>query len=75
MIDDTFGAADVDAVADRVSIPTLVGSGIDPGNVADYRRADALIVGSYVKEGGVWSNDLDADRLADMVAAFMAAPA
>ncbi len=66
-------AADVAAVADRVSIPTLVGSGVNPDNVTDYRRAEALIVGSFVKRGGLWSNALDPDRLTAMARAFAAA--
>lgn len=65
-------AGDVAAVADRVSIPTLVGSGVNPGNLADYRRADGLIIGSFVKDGGVWSNDLDPERLSAIARAFAA---
>lgn len=66
-------AADVAAVADRVTIPTLVGSGVNPDNVADHSRADGLIVGSFVKRDGIWSNDLDPERLSAMAAAFLAA--
>ena len=62
--------ADVQAVADRVAIPTLVGSGVNPDNVADYHRADGLIVGSYVKVDGLWSNEIDPSRLEGMAAAF-----
>ncbi|MDH3302809.1 MAG: BtpA/SgcQ family protein [Acidimicrobiia bacterium] len=65
-------ASDVATVSDRVSIPTLVGSGVNPDNVADYRRADALIVGSFVKRDGLWSNNLDPERLSTMAAAFTA---
>jgi len=65
-------AVDVAVVADRVSIPVLVGSGVNPGNVARYRRADAIIVGSFVKREGIWSNALDPDRLSAMAAAFAA---
>ncbi len=61
---------DVVAVADRISIPTLVGSGVDPDNVDDYGRADGLIVGSYVKQGGLWSNEIDVDRLHRMARSF-----
>ena len=68
-------AADVNGVADRVSIPTLVGSGVRPDNVADYARADALIVGSFVKHDGLWSNDLDRKRVEAMARAFTAQPA
>jgi len=61
---------DVKAVADRVSIPTMVGSGVNPENVDDYRNADALIVGSFVKHNGLWSNDIDPERLQAMSDAF-----
>ena len=60
----------VKAVADRVAIPTLVGSGVNPDNVGDYASADALIVGSFVKRDGLWSNDIDPDRLQAMADAF-----
>jgi uncharacterized protein len=60
--------AEVAAVAAAVGIPVLVGSGITPDNVAAFAAADALIVGSAVKEGGDWRRPLDATatwRLAD----------
>ncbi len=60
----------VKTVADRVTIPTLVGSGVNPDNVGDYAAADALIVGSFVKQDGLWSNDIDPDRLKAMSDAF-----
>jgi membrane complex biogenesis BtpA family protein len=64
--------ADVKAVADRVSIPALVGSGVNPDNVVDYAAAAGLIVGSSVKRGGVWSNEIDRTRLDAMARAFAA---
>lgn len=64
--------AEVKAVADRVSIPTLVGSGVDPTNIADYGHADGLIVGSYVKKHGLWSNDIDPSRLDALAQVFSA---
>src|SRR5262245_39056408 len=53
---------DVRTVAAAVSIPTLIGSGITAANVTDYPDADALIVGSSVKDSGVWSGRLDEAR-------------
>lgn len=47
------------AVSEAVGIPTLVGSGVTPENIADLTAADALIVGSSVKEDGLWFNRLD----------------
>ncbi|MFP5246848.1 MAG: BtpA/SgcQ family protein [Thermoanaerobaculia bacterium] len=51
-------------------MPTLIGSGITPENMARYRSADALIVGSSVKSDGVWSGTLDAARTRACVDAF-----
>src|SRR5262245_14684914 len=48
-------ASEVTAVARAVAIPTLVGSGVTLDNLDDYGHADALIVGSWIKHGGVWS--------------------
>jgi membrane complex biogenesis BtpA family protein len=62
--------ADVRAVAAAVSIPTLIGSGITSDNVTEYPGADALIVGSSVKEGGVWSGRLDESRTRALARAF-----
>jgi len=68
-------AADVDearAVSAGVDVPTLIDSGISPGNVGDYAAADGVIVGSYVKRDGVWSNPLDESRVRRMAKAFSA---
>jgi membrane complex biogenesis BtpA family protein len=54
---------EVRAVSGAVSIPTLVGSGVTPENMEDFATADALIVGSSVKQAGLWSNRLDDDRV------------
>jgi uncharacterized protein len=61
---------EVAAVADAVHIPVLVGSGVTPDNVARYPRAGALIVGSWVKRDGLWSNPLDPSRLETLARAF-----
>ncbi|HYC91260.1 MAG TPA: BtpA/SgcQ family protein [Thermoanaerobaculia bacterium] len=55
-------ADEVRAVSESVSVPTLIGSGITPENLARYRGADAFIVGSSVKSDGRWSGTLDAAR-------------
>lgn len=41
------------------SLPVIVGSGITVENFEKYHLADAVIVGSSVKQGGIWSNPLD----------------
>jgi membrane complex biogenesis BtpA family protein len=63
-------ADEVRMVSGAVSIPTLVGSGITPENMESFEAADALIVGSYVKQGGVWSNRLDEGRVRAVARAF-----
>lgn len=50
---------EVAAVAAAVGVPVLVGSGVTADNLAKFAAADALIVGSSVKHGGVWSGALD----------------
>ena len=57
-------------VAAAVAIPTLVGSGITPENVAQFAAADAFIVGSSPKRDGLWSNPVDPARAAALVKAF-----
>jgi uncharacterized protein len=64
-------AAEVRSVAEAVNIPTFVGSGITPENLDQYLSADALIVGSSVKRGGVWSEPVDASRTRALARAFM----
>lgn len=54
--------AEVLAVSNAVNVPTLIGSGITPDNLAQFRGADAFIVGSSVKSSGVWSGELDLAR-------------
>jgi uncharacterized protein len=63
-------ASEVRSVAGAVSVPTLVGSGVTPDNCDDYIDADALIVGSFVKQGGVWSGPIDESRTAELARAF-----
>ncbi len=63
-------AADLAAVRQATSVPVLVGSGVTPDTVADlYEYADALIVGSWYKRDGLWSNPPDAKRAEQIVAA------
>lgn len=61
---------EVAAVANAVSVPTLVGSGITAENIGAYANADALIVGSSIKEAGIWSNTMDVERTRALVRAF-----
>lgn len=65
-------AAEVQVVSEAVSVPTIIGSGITPGNIGHYRGADAFIVGSSVKSNGVWSGPLDPGRARAVVDALEA---
>jgi hypothetical protein len=62
--------AEVKAVSAAVGIPTLVGSGVTPENIAGFAAADAFIVGSSPKRDGLWSNPVDPARAAALVKAF-----
>jgi len=64
--------SEVQAVAQAVSVPVLVGSGLTPGNLARYAGADGFIVGSSVKQGGRWEHALDFDAVRAMARAFTA---
>jgi uncharacterized protein len=61
---------EVRAVSNAVDIPVLVGSGVTPDNVNCFQSADALIVGSFVKRDGIWSNPLDDARVQAIARAF-----
>jgi len=61
---------EVQSVAAAVGLPVLVGSGITSRNLRDYDAADALIVGSDVKRGGIWSGPLDEARVRALGDAF-----
>jgi membrane complex biogenesis BtpA family protein len=51
-------------------LPVLVGSGVTPDTVPDLlTHADALIVGSWYKRAGLWSNPPEKDRCRRLVQA------
>ncbi len=61
---------DVDAVRAAVSAPVLIGSGVTEANIVSLlARADGVIVGTSVKELGVTTNPVDADRARALVRA------
>lgn len=61
---------DVRSARGAVNIPVIVGSGVDPENLAAlWPHADAFIVGSYIKRDGDWRNPLDADRINALLSA------
>ena len=63
---------EVQRVAQSVDIPTLVGSGVTPDNLKHFVAADAFVVGSALKKGGLWSNPLDRARIDSLLSAFAA---
>ena len=63
-------ANEVRAVSAVVGIPTLVGSGITLENIGNYESADGLIIGSSVKQGGVWSNPIHEPSVRALATAF-----
>lgn len=65
---------DVAEARSAVSIPVVVGSGVDPDSVGPlFEHADALIVGSFIKKHGRWSNPVDAVRCEELITAADAA--
>jgi membrane complex biogenesis BtpA family protein len=66
--------AEVAAVAAAVGVPTLVGSGVSADNIGDYPTADGFIVGTWLKQDGVWTGTLDPARLERLVRAFERLP-
>ena len=57
-------------VARAVGMPVLVGSGITPANLSRFSTAHGFIVGSSVKQGGLWCNPLDRDAVRALAGAF-----
>jgi membrane complex biogenesis BtpA family protein len=68
----TGHAADLDylrKIRGAASVPTLVGSGVDAGNVNDILPiVDGVIVASSLKVDGLWWNPVDRERAKQFVA-------
>jgi len=59
---------DIVHVRDAVELPIWVGSGVEPAQLGDlFSGADGVIVGSYIKAEGVWSNKVDPLRCRALV--------
>lgn len=50
-------------VAEAVTVPVLIGSGVTEDNVQHYLDANAMIIGSHFKRGGHWANAVDPERV------------
>lgn len=60
-------------VKKQSGVPVLIGSGMDPDNIARYYSwADGFIVGSTFRENGRFLGQLDPDRLQSFVREFKA---
>lgn len=60
---------EIDEIAGATHLPLLVGSGVTKDNiVAILSRTNGVIVASSLKEGGVWWNPVDAERVRRFVA-------
>ncbi len=67
---DTAAMEEIATIRKATHLPVLVGSGVTALNVgAILDQVDAVIVASSLKEGGVWWNPVDADRVAAFTAA------
>jgi membrane complex biogenesis BtpA family protein len=67
---DAAARGEIEVIAQGCSLPVVVGSGVTPDNVADILHlADGVIVGSWLKQDGVWWNAVDPERLAIFMAA------
>ena len=67
-------ASDLHDMRAATKLPVLVGSGLTSANLATYAAADGFIVGSSLKQGGLWSQPLDAAAVRAMAVAFAALP-
>lgn len=63
--------ADVQEARSASSLPIVVGSGVTPDTIPLLlEHADGVIVGSSLKEGGSWSEPIDAARCRSLAKAF-----
>lgn len=59
---------DVAEAKSACRLPVLVGSGATPAQLGDlFEHADGVIVGSWIKKGGVWTGAVDAKRCREIV--------
>jgi len=56
--------AEIETIGAATGLPLLVGSGVDKSNIADVlKRTNGVIVASSLKQGGVWWNPVDVERV------------
>lgn len=61
---------EIEEIGSATHLPLLVGSGVNSDNIVEIlKRTNGVIVASSLKQGGVWWNPVDVER----VKAFRAA--
>ena len=60
---------DLEQVKKSADLPVFIGSGITPENLHEFKQADGVIVGSYLKANGLWSAEMDETRVQKMAKA------
>jgi membrane complex biogenesis BtpA family protein len=71
---DSADPQELATIGGATRLPVMVGSGVNPGNVAAiFRHADAVIVASALKHDGGWWNEVDPVRLAGFMDVVKAA--
>ncbi|CAG9767503.1 unnamed protein product [Ceutorhynchus assimilis] len=58
---------ELNQLKETTNLPIFIGSGVTKENLEDYIKADALIVGSHFKKGGLWSNEVDENRVREFM--------
>ena len=58
---------EVAKVKKATPLPVLVGSGVTANNLGHYAMADAVIVGSYFKEGGRWYGNVIREKVTEFM--------
>lgn len=64
--------ADLEATMSASNLPVIIGSGATPDNLSAFSAADAVIVGSWIKEDGNWQNPVCPVRAKEFHDAFQA---
>ena len=59
---------ELETITEATSLPVLVGSGVTAENVGRiFARARGVIIGSSLKRGGVWWNEVERERVASFM--------
>jgi membrane complex biogenesis BtpA family protein len=68
---DAAVTSELEEVREATSLPVLIGSGVTRENVGSLMDiADGVIIGSSLKQGGVWWGPVEAKRVEDFMRSF-----